>query len=128
VSDNVRDEQLSYKAQQRKSIDDYKLCWDDFEEALLAIKQMYRKLAQGPRSVTSALFKGKLAKSVPGFKTITSEFNMDPKSYSMTVINCTIRLARYHNLSLPELHSLQMAFQVLPHTCMFFGVASKMLL
>jgi hypothetical protein len=53
---------------------------------------------------------------------------MDPTSYSMTVIDCTVRLVVYHNLSLPELHSVQMAFQVLPHTCLFFGVASEMLL
>jgi hypothetical protein len=53
---------------------------------------------------------------------------MDPTSYSMTVIDCTIRLAVYHNLGLPELHSVQMVFQVLPYTCVFFGVASKMLL
>ena len=53
---------------------------------------------------------------------------MDPTSYSMTVLYCTVRLAVYHNLSLPELHSVQMAFKVLPHTCVFFGVASEMLL
>jgi hypothetical protein len=53
---------------------------------------------------------------------------MDPTSYSMTVIDCIVRLAVSHNVSLTELHSVQMAFQVLPHTCVFFGVASKMLL
>ncbi len=46
----------------------------------------------------------------------------------MTVLDCTVMLGGHHNLSLPELHSVQMAYQVLPHTCMFFGVASRMLL
>jgi hypothetical protein len=97
VSVIVRDKQISCKAQQTTSIDDYKLRCDDFEEALLAIEQVYRKLAQGQQSVTSALFKGELAKFVPGFKRITKECNMDPMLYSMmTAINCTIRLAKHH--------------------------------
>jgi hypothetical protein len=65
---------------------------------------------------------------VPGFFTIRNECNMDPMSYSLTILDSTARLGRDHNLSLPELHSVQMAYHVLPHTCMFFGVSSRMLL
>jgi hypothetical protein len=64
---------------------------------------------------------------VPGFFTFWNECNMDPTSYSMTVLDCTVGLGRHHNLSLPTLHSVQMAYHVLPHTCIFFGVASWML-
>jgi hypothetical protein len=64
---------------------------------------------------------------VPGFFSIRNSCNMDPTSYSMTVLDCTVRLGRHHNLSLPELHSVQMTYHILPHTCMFFGVASQML-
>ena len=70
----------------------------------------------------------KKVESVPGFETIKNEWNMDHASYSMTVLCCTVRLGKHHNLSLPELQSVQIAFQVLPHSCMFFGIASKMLL
>jgi hypothetical protein len=99
------DKRISCNAQQRKSIDDYKLRCDDFEEALTAIEHVYRNLEPYRRSVT-----GQIDESVPGFSMISNKCNMDPTSYSMTVIDCTDRLAVYHNLSLPELHSLQMAF------------------
>jgi hypothetical protein len=46
----------------------------------------------------------------------------------MTGLDCTVMLVGGSNLSLPELHSVQMAFCVLPHTCMFFGITSRMLL
>jgi hypothetical protein len=46
----------------------------------------------------------------------------------MTVLDCSVWLASHHNLNLPEQHSVQMAFQVLPHTCVFFEIVSKMLL
>jgi hypothetical protein len=65
---------------------------------------------------------------LPGFFTVWNECNMDPTSYSMTNLDSTAMLGRVHNLSLPEMHSPQMAYHVLPHTCMFFGVASRMLL
>jgi hypothetical protein len=84
----------------------------------MAIEQVYRWTEEGERTITSALLKGKRVGYVPGFMTITNECNMmDPASYSMPVLD-----------SLPERHSVQMAFQVLPHTCVFFGIASKMLL
>ena len=73
-------------------------------------------------------FGGEQIMHVPSFFTIWNECNMDPTSYSMTVLDSTARLGRDHNLSLPEMHSVQMAYHVLPHTCMFFGVASRMLL
>jgi hypothetical protein len=81
------------------------------------LSNKYIELALGCQSITSALFKGELVKFVPCFKTIMSECNMDPASYSMRVINCTTRLARHHNLSPTELLSVQMAFQVLWHAC-----------
>ena len=80
------------------------------------------------RSVTPALFEGKVVEHVPGFSTITNECNMDPTSHSMPVLSCIVRLGRHFNLNLPELHSVQMSFQVLPRTCAFFGVATEMLL
>jgi hypothetical protein len=110
------EERISCNAQQRKSIDDYKLRCDDFEEALTAIEHVYPNLEPDQRSVTTALFNGQTVEFVPGFSTISNKCNMDPTSYSMMVIYCTVRLAVYHNLSLPELHLVQMAFQVLPHT------------
>jgi hypothetical protein len=119
---------ISCNAQQRKSIDDYKLRCSDFGEPLLAIEQVYGEMNQSRRSVSAALFDGNQVMHGPGFWTIRNECNMDPTSYSMTVLDCTPMLGRHHNLSLPELHSIQMAFHVLPHTCMFFGVASPMLL
>jgi hypothetical protein len=100
----------------------------DFKEALMAIEQVYRWTEEGEHTFTSALLKGKRVGYVPGFLTITNECNMDPASYSMPVLDCTVRLASHHNLSLPEQHLVQMAFQVLPHTCVFIGIASEMLL
>jgi hypothetical protein len=38
------DKRILCNAQQRKSIDDYKLRCDDFEEALTAIEHVYRNL------------------------------------------------------------------------------------
>jgi hypothetical protein len=49
------DNRISCNAQQRKSIDDYKLRCDDFEEALTAIKHVYRNLEPNRRSVTTAI-------------------------------------------------------------------------
>jgi hypothetical protein len=77
--------------------------------------------------VTGDLFQGKQVEYVTGFSTIQNECNMDPSLYSMPVLFCTVRLGIHHNLSLPELHLVQIAFQVLPHSCMFFGIASDML-
>ena len=122
------EKRISCNAQQRKSIDDYKLRCSNFGEPLLAIEQVYGEMNQSRRSVSCALFDGNQVMHVPGFWTIRNECNMDPTSYSMTVLDCTPMLGRHHNLSLPQLHSVQMAFHVLPHTCMFFGVASRMLL
>jgi hypothetical protein len=122
------EKRISCNAQQRKSIDNCKLRCSDFGEPLLAIEQVYGEMNQSGRSVSAALFNGNQVMHVPGFWTIRNECNMDPTSYSMTVLDCTLMLGRHHNLSLPELHSVQMAFDVLPHTCMFFGVASRMLL
>ncbi len=115
-------------AQQRKSIDDYKLRCSEFGKPLLAIEQVYREMDPSRRSVTGNLFQGKQVEYVPGFTTIRNECNMDPTSYSMPVLSCTVRLGKHFNLNLPELHLVQIAFQVLPHSCMFFGVASEMLL
>jgi hypothetical protein len=120
---------VSCNAQQQKSINDYNLCCSDFEEALVvAIEQVYWRTAVGGRTITSALLNGKLVGYVLGFLTATNECNMDPLSYIMTVLDCSIPLASHHNISLPEQHSVQMAFQVLPHTCVFFGIGRKMLL
>ncbi len=121
-------ERISCNAQQRKSIDDYKLRCSDFGELLAAIEKVYGEMDRCRRSISFALLGGEQIMHVPGFFTIRNECNMDPTSYSMTVLDSTARLGRDHNLSLPEMHSVQMAYHVLPHTCMFFGVASRMLL
>jgi hypothetical protein len=122
------EERISCNAQQRKSIDDYKLRCSEFGKPLLAIEQVYREMEPSRRSVTAELFLGEQVEYVPGFPTIRNECNMDPASYSMPVLSGTVWLGKHFNLSLPELHSVQIAFQVLPHSCMFFGVASEMLL
>jgi hypothetical protein len=46
----------------------------------------------------------------------------------MPVINSVPRLAVHFNLNAMEIHSCQSAYQVLPHTCAFFGIATEMLL
>jgi hypothetical protein len=80
------------------------------------------------RCVSVTLFEGNQVMHVPGFWTILNECNIDPTTYSMTVLDCTPMLGRRHNLRLPELRSVQMAFHVLLHTCMFLRVDSRMLL
>jgi hypothetical protein len=122
------DERLSCNAQQRKSIDDYKLRCSDFGKPLMAIEEVYRQMEPCRRSISCALFQEEQTEYVPGFLTIRNECNMDPTSYSMPVLFYTARLGSHFNLNMPELHSVQMTFQVLPHTCLFFGVASQMLL
>jgi hypothetical protein len=121
-------ERISCNAQQRKSIDNYKLRCSDFGKPLLAIEQVYREMDPCRHLVTRGLFRGQQVEYVPGFLTIQNECNMDPSSYSMPVLGSTVRLGRHHNLSLPKLYSLQITFQVLPHSCMFFGIATEMLL
>jgi hypothetical protein len=80
------------------------------------------------RLVTHALFEGKQVEYVPGFGFIQNECDVDPTSYIMPVLSCTVKLGLHFDLNLPELHSVQMTFQVFPHSCMFFGVATKTLL
>ena len=125
IEDNVR---LSCNVQQRKSIDNYKIRCSEFGQPLLAIEEVYRGMEVSRLSVTPALFEGKQVEYLPGFPTITNKCNMNPNSYSMPVFSCTVRLGRHFNLTLPELHSVQIAYQLLPHTLMFFGVATEMLL
>jgi hypothetical protein len=59
---------------------------------------------------------------------IKNKCNMDPTSFSMPVIDMVPRLGCHFNLNMMELHSCQIAYQVLPHTCVFFGIAAETLL
>jgi hypothetical protein len=122
------EEQISCNSQQRKSIDDYKLRFSESGGPLLAIERVYGEMDECRRSISSAFLAGEQIMHVPGFFSIQNECNMDPRSYNMTVLDSTVMLGRYHNLSLLELHLVQMAYHVLLHSCMFFGVASRMLL
>jgi hypothetical protein len=69
-----------------------------------------------------------MATIIPGFKMIKNKCNMDPTSFSMPVIDLVPWLGCHFNLNMMELHSCQIAHQVLPHTCVFFGIAAEMLL
>jgi hypothetical protein len=121
-------EQISCNAQQRN-----RLMTTSFDALILVGYYRLLKRCMGRWTDVEVLFffallGGGQIMHVPGFFTIRNECNMDPTSYSMTVLDSTARLGRDHNLSLPEMHSVQIAYHVLPHTCMFCGVASRMLL
>jgi hypothetical protein len=128
ISVVVNQERISCNAQQRKSIDDYQTRCSECGEPLLATEKVYREMDVSRRSVTHALFEGKQVEYVPGFGCMQNECNMDPTSYIMLVLSCIVKLGLHFDLNLPELHSVQMAFQVFPHSCMFFGVATETLL
>lgn len=53
---------------------------------------------------------------------------MDPLGYSLPVLDYTVRLAKHFNLNLMEIHSVQIACQVLPNSYVFYGIACQMLL
>ena len=119
---------LSCNGQQRKSIDDYEVRVTDQGEAIAAIEKVYQELPPSRRQVTGALYAGQVEHYVQGFPSIVNECNMDPTSYSMTVLDSVVRLALYYDLNLLEIHSLQLAYQCLPHTCLFFGVVAQIML
>ncbi len=119
------DSRISCNAQQRKSIDDYRICCTEFGKPILAMEKVYGNMEPSRRSATQALFQGEQFMYVPGFMTIQNDCNMDPTSYSMTILDATVRLGQHYNLSFPELHSVQMAFHVLPNSCLLFGLPAK---
>jgi hypothetical protein len=119
---------LSCNGQQRKSIDDFEVRVTDQGEAIAAIEKIYRELTPSRRQVTGALYAGRVDHFVKGFPSLVNECNMDPTSYSMTVLDSVVRLALHYDLNLLEIHSLQLAYQCLPHTCLFFGVVAQIML
>jgi hypothetical protein len=107
------------------SIDDCKLRCLEFGKPLLAAEQVCLEMDVCRRLVTHALFQVKEVECLPGFWTIENKCNMDPTLCSMPVLSCAVCLGHHCKLKLPELHLVQMSFQVLPNTCTFFGIASE---
>lgn len=119
---------MSLNGQQRKSIDDFKKRVTDQGGAIHALETVYAQMEPSQQTITPALFAGHVIEYVPGFPTVRNPCNMDPTSYSLPVVDCVVRLFCHFNLSIPEVYSVQMAFQILPNTTIFFGIASQMLL
>jgi hypothetical protein len=100
----------------------------EFGRPILAMEKVHGEMEPSRQPVTQALLQGEQFMYVPGFMTIRNECNMDPTSYSMTLLNATVGLGHHYILSFPELHSVQMVFHMPPNSCLFFGIASKILL
>lgn len=80
------------------------------------------------RNITHQLFEGESKMFVHGFYTLRNPCNLDPDAYSQPVLYFVPVLGRRFNLNLLELHSVQMASQVIPHTYAFFSIACRMIL
>jgi hypothetical protein len=78
--------------------------------------------------VTGALYAGRVDHFEQGFPSLVNECNMDPTLYSMTVLDSVVCLALHYDLNLLEICSLPLAYQCLPHTCLFFGVVAQIML
>jgi hypothetical protein len=119
---------VSCNAQLRKAIDDYELRVDDQSGAIDDIVRFYSALPIANREITSKLFEGQREQYIDGFITTRNSCNMDPNSYSMPVFHFVPALGRRFGLSLLELHAVQMAAQLVPHTYAFFSISCEILL
>ena len=124
----VDEQRLSINAQQRKSIDDYKLRTSDQGELLFTLEKIYESIPNARRVIGHHLHDGERVTYVPGFASIRNACNLEPLSYSMPVIESCARLAVRFKLNCLELMSLQLAAQFIPNTTLFHSVACRIFL
>ena len=121
-------QQLSVNGQQRKSIDDYCNRVVKTKHVFSEIKNVIHNMHPSRVDISHSLFDGTLNNWIEHFPTIKNNCNISAMGFSETVVDGVSRLSQYYNLTLPEAYSCQRAYEFVPNTTLFFGVAVEMLL
>ena len=130
ISKLKNNQRISINSQQRKSIDDYFDRVQDSRDVFFLTKDVLENEIDGYRhGITNDIRSaGVISTWIPHFPAHRTLPNVDPIGYSNTVLDGVARLGKHYSLTLPELYSCQKAYETVPNTQYFFGVAVEILL
>ena len=114
----------SFNAQHKNSIDAYCHRLEESRDLMQRIKSFVDTCKPTRKGLSQGLFHGDQHEFVEGIPCIVNPPNLDPSSFSQTNMDSVVRLSLKFSLSFPEIVSLLLGMETLPHQTYLSRVAT----